>query len=158
MVINEYDVFKSGKGCLWLKTVKSYTLGGKFRDDMCVKHASDVAAIFDEVYDVASLPEEHIWALALDTKLHPIGIFEISHGTVDYSIFNVRDVFKRLLLTNATSFILVHNHPSGDAEISGDDAVTDERFKKAGDLIGIEYIDNIVVCGEKKYSSFRMKG
>lgn len=59
-------------------------------------------------------PEEYMYMICMNTKNKIIGVFEISHGSVNSSIVNPREVFQKALLANAVSIILMHNHPSGD--------------------------------------------
>jgi len=50
------------------------------------------------------------------------------------------------LTLKAACVILVHNHPSGDPEPSRPDAEVTERCRQAGDVIGIELLDHIVIA------------
>ena len=65
--------------------------------------------------------EEYMHMLCLNTKNRVIGVFEISHGTVNASIVGTREIFQKALLANAVSIILMHNHPSGDPTPSRED-------------------------------------
>ena len=97
------------------------------------------------------IAEEYMWMIAMDSKCKPIGIFEISHGTVNATLASPREVFTRLCLCGATSFVLVHNHPSGDCSPSKDDIQTTERMGECGKLMNIPLNDHIVI-GEGYYS------
>ena len=55
------------------------------------------------------------------------------------------------------NFILLHNHPSGDPTPSQEDILLTQRVRKAGDLIGIELLDHIII-GDNRYISLREKG
>lgn len=110
-----------------------------------------IRRMMSDVFHAESLAEEHMWAIALDTKCVPVGVFEISHGTVNSSLINPREVLIRLLLCGAVGFILVHNHPSGDVIPSKDDQDTTQKIKEAGKAIGISLWDHIVI-GDGYYS------
>ena len=110
-----------------------------------------IVDMFNLAFNAKCKAEEYIWLLALDKKCHLIGIFEISHGTVDSSIVTPREVFIRLCLCGATMFVLVHNHPSGETTPSQDDIKTTQRMKDSGKIMGIELIDHIII-GETYYS------
>lgn len=70
-----------------------------------------------------------------------------------------REIFKSSILSNATSMILIHNHPSGNLEPSKWDTILTDRMLKLGELIGIPVVDHIIVGGEnKEYFSFKEKG
>jgi DNA repair protein RadC len=67
---------------------------------------------------------EHFLLLALDGKGRVLALHEVSVGTLTASLVHPREVIKALVLLNAASFILVHNHPSGDPTASPEDAST----------------------------------
>ena len=89
--------------------------------------------------------DEHVWVFCLNTKGRVTGAFEASHGTVNASIMNPREVFRTALLMDATRVVLCHNHPSGDVTPSGDDVTTTHRFVEAGKLLGVPVLDHIIV-------------
>lgn len=99
------------------------------------------------------LAEEYMYMIALNSKLLPIGVFEISHGNVHMSCAGPREVFTRALLAGATAIELVHNHPSGDCHPSKEDIQITEKLKAAGELLGIAVVEHLVV-GRDKYFSF----
>lgn len=110
-----------------------------------------------ELYDIENLCEEHMYMIALDTKLRIIGTFEISHGILSASLVHPREVFKRALLVNAASIMLVHNHPSGMLKVSPEDEQVTKRFDKAGEILGVELLDHIVMSSEG-YVSMKVEG
>lgn len=114
------------------------------------------ADMLNGVFRLNKQAEEYVYMIALNVKSRPLGIFEISHGTVDRSICNPRDIFIKALLCGAVGIILAHNHPSGDATPSKDDIRMYRRIKDAGELIGIELQDNLVIGNG--YISFREEG
>ncbi|GAJ06074.1 unnamed protein product, partial [marine sediment metagenome] len=71
------------------------------------------------------------------------------------SIVHPREVFKEAVSSGAASVILAHNHPSGDPTPSEDDIKLTKRLVEAGEIMGIEVLDHIIVC-DKEYLS--MKG
>ena len=58
----------------------------------------------------------------------------------------------RALLVGASSIVLCHNHPSGDSEPSRQDMEMTERFKEAGELLGLPVMDHIIIGGSSYYS------
>ncbi len=107
--------------------------------------------------DMRHLKQEHLKLLLLDTKTRLIGEKDISIGTVNSALITPRELFIEALKMEAVAIILLHNHPSGDPSPSRDDEITTERILKAGELIGIELLDHIVI-GSHCYVSFREKG
>ena len=89
----------------------------------------------------------------------PLNCNFVSVGVVDQSIAHPREIFKSSILSNATSMILIHNHPSGNLEPSKWDTILTDRMLKLGELIGIPVVDHIIVGGEnEEYFSFKEKG
>lgn len=95
--------------------------------------------------------EEYIYMLAMDAKCYPIGLFEISHGTVNASLITPREVFMKGLLCGAVYIVIIHNHPSGNSNPSEDDKDIVKQIVDAGSLVGIKVIDSIIV-GDDYYS------
>ncbi len=93
----------------------------------------------------------------LATRSQVLAYHELSRGTVDATPVHPREIFKVALLANATAVILGHNHPSGDPSPSGDDLRLTQRVKRAGEVIGIELLDHLVIAGDQ-YVSFKERG
>ncbi|MDL1891106.1 DNA repair protein RadC [Nitrospirales bacterium NOB] len=106
-----------------------------------------LAPLFD------GLDREHFMVVGLDAKHAVIGINTVSIGSVTMSIVHPREVFKPLLLMNASAVLLAHNHPSGDSTPSQEDRALTRRLKDAGELLGIAVLDHLVL-GESRYYSF----
>ena len=115
--------------------------------------------------DVASLvggrlkgkKKEHFLALLLDTRNQLIKVSEISVGSLDTSIVHPREVFKEAISASAAAVIFAHNHPSGDPEASEDDIKLTKRLAEAGEIVGIDVLDHIIIC-DKEYLSLKGKG
>ncbi len=101
--------------------------------------------------------KEHFLALLLDTRSQLIKVSEISIGSLDTSIVHPREVFKEAISASAASVIFVHNHPSGDPEASEDDIKLTKRLAEAGEIVGIEVLDHIIIC-DKNYLSLKREG
>ena len=72
------------------------------------------------------------------------------------SVVSPRELFIEALQKNAVYIILLHNHPSGDPSPSKDDILVTRRVKEAGELIGIELLDHIII-GDNCYVSLAMR-
>jgi len=96
--------------------------------------------------------KEHFLVLCLDTRNRLINHKLVSIGSLDTSIVHPREVFKEAVSSFAASVIFVHNHPSGDPEPSKEDIELTKRLVKAGEIIGIDVLDHIIVC-DKSYLS-----
>ncbi len=66
-------------------------------------------------------------------------------GTLDQSLIHPREIFAKAIEDRAASIILAHNHPSGNLEASRQDIEVTEKLKRAGELLGIEVLDHLIV-------------
>jgi len=101
--------------------------------------------------------KEYFLALLLDTRGQLIRLAEISVGSLDSSIVHPREVFKEAVSASAASVIFVHNHPSGDPEASEDDVGLTKRLVEAGEIMGIDVLDHIII-GDRRYTSLKREG
>jgi len=101
---------------------------------------------------------EHFWTLALNTKNRLLRIIEVSVGSLNASIVHPRELFKDAVRVSAASVVVVHNHPSGDPTPSGADIQLTRRLVKAGDVLGIELLDHVVIGDGGAHASLRDLG
>ncbi|MBS3939661.1 MAG: DNA repair protein RadC [Actinobacteria bacterium] len=114
----------------------------------------DAADILKPMLD--GLDREHCVTLNLDTKHRLIAATTVSIGSVDHTFMSPREVFRDALLHGAAALVLAHNHPSGDPEPSRDDGAVTRRLGRAGNLIGIEVLDHLVVGSDRWVSLARL--
>jgi len=119
-----------------------------------LKSPEDVAAAVKS--RLKGKKKEHFFVLCLDTRNRLINNRLVSIGSLDTSIVHPREVFKEAVSSSAASVIFVHNHPSGDPEPSKEDVELTNRLAKAGEIIGIDVLDHIIVCNES-YLSLKAK-
>lgn len=102
---------------------------------------------------------EHFLVLALNTKNRLLKVIEASVGSLSASICHPREIFKEAVVVSAASVVIAHNHPSGNggATPSGADIQLTRRLVKAGDVLGIEVLDHVVIGGDE-YASLRDLG
>ena len=106
--------------------------------------------------------KEHFYTVLLDTRGRVIGTHEVSMGSLDSSIVHPREalqsaVFQKAIKGTAASVIFVHNHPSGDPRPSDEDIKLTKRLVEAGNIVGIEVLDHLIVC-DSDYISMKAKG
>lgn len=104
------------------------------------------------------LDREHFWALILSTKNRLLRMVEVSVGSLNASIVHPRELFKEAVRMSAASIVVVHNHPSGDPTPSGADLQLTRRLAKAGEVLGIELLDHIVIGDGGAHASLRHMG
>lgn len=123
---------------------------------LSLKNARDIVAVMAPVLEKEVV--EVCYALFLTTKTGLIRYHLVSRGAVSTTLVHPREVYQAALLANAACIVLCHCHPSGDPTPSPDDFAVTQRVKDAGELIGIELLDHIIVghCGQ--YVSIREMG
>jgi DNA repair protein RadC len=124
-------------------------------DKPVIKTPDDVAGLVKG--RLKGKKKEHFLALLLDTRNQLIKVAEISVGSLDTSIVHPREVFKEAISASAASAIFVHNHPSGDPTASEDDIKLTKRLAEAGEIVGIDVLDHIII-GDKNYLSLKREG
>lgn len=95
--------------------------------------------------DIRNSKKEHFAAFYLNTQNKLIERQIISIGTLNASLVHPREVFEPAIALHATGVVAVHNHPSGELEVSDDDSSVTKRLVQAGKILGIELIDHIIV-------------
>jgi len=106
--------------------------------------------------DEVQKKKEYFVVLYLNIRNQMIQKEIISIGSLNASIAHPREVFEPAVRHHAGQIILSHNHPSGDSTPSQEDKETTKRLVKAGEILGIEVVDHVIVTKEK-YVSMREK-
>jgi len=88
---------------------------------------------------------EGMWVLILNSKHRVLGVYEAARGGTSSVEVRPSDLLRAVLVLGAERFILVHNHPSGEAEPSSDDDALTHRVAKAAKLLGMTLLDHVVV-------------
>lgn len=107
--------------------------------------------------DMRHLPQEHLLLLLLNAKMKLIRDVVMFKGTVNGALLSPREIFIEALRGDAVYVVLLHNHPSGDPEPSREDIGITRRIKEAGNMIGIQLIDHIII-GDNQYISLKERG
>jgi DNA repair protein RadC len=105
------------------------------------------------------LDREHLVVVGLTAKLVPTIINTASMGVLDAAPVHPREVLKPLILSNSYTFIILHNHVTGDVTPSVSDRAATGMLQKAGKCLQIELLDHIIVgCSESSFLSFKNAG
>jgi len=103
--------------------------------------------------------DREVFAVALLTVRHRVlGLHTVSIGCLTASLVHPREVFKPAILAGSAALIVAHNHPSGDPEPSTEDVVLTRRLAAAGQLLGIEILDHLVIGEAGRFVSLRGRG
>jgi DNA repair protein RadC len=125
------------------------------KETVTVRTPKDAADLLME--ELRYLQKEHFVCLFLNTKNHVIGQETLSMGSLNASIVHPREVFRAAIKRSSASIICVHNHPSGDPTPSSEDIQITQRLVEAGDLVGIDVLDHIVI-GDQSFVSLKEQG
>jgi DNA repair protein RadC len=100
---------------------------------------------------------EHFLVILLSSKNAVIGIETVSVGTLNASIVHPREVLKPAVVNSAAAIVLAHNHPSGVPTPSQEDIAITKRIKKAGEILGIDVLDHVII-GDGAFQSLKELG
>lgn len=106
---------------------------------------------------LGDLDHEECWVLLLNNSHRLIKRVRISQGGRTSTQVDVRILLKQALLGEATSVVLVHNHPSGSCKPSRDDDQLTEAVKRATQAVNIRLIDHVIVA-DGDYFSYAENG
>jgi DNA repair protein RadC len=145
-----------GKACTILAAVELVKRSLKIKEETLpvIKSSEDVIA--QAIY-MRDKKREHLMAIYLNARNEMIYKKPMFIGTLNANLVHPREIFAMALEKNAASVILVHNHPSGDAEPSRDDLDITKRIQEAGKIMGIDVLDHIIITKSKVFS-FKGKG
>jgi DNA repair protein RadC len=102
-------------------------------------------------------PVEQFGVVMLDTRNHVLRIKIVSMGSLDQTVVYPREVFREAAGASAAAIVLFHNHPSGDPTPSPDDVALTRRLADAGEIMGIEVLDHLIL-GDGRFFSMREAG
>jgi DNA repair protein RadC len=121
------------------------------RDISSIKCSDDV---YNYVrYEMEDSLQEKFMIVCLDTRKKIILSKVLFIGTVDSSNIYARDIFREGVKCNASSIILIHNHPAGSVKPSKEDVYLTNNLIRIGKIIGIRIIDHLII-GNNRYYSF----
>ena len=110
----------------------------------------DLAAFLLPQYGTCAV--ERFGIVMLDTKHRVIRVRIVSIGSLDSAIVHPREVFREAASASAAAVVLFHNHPSGDPTPSPDDLALTTRMVSAGDVMGIDVLDHLILADQRYVS------
>jgi DNA repair protein RadC len=126
--------------------------------DLNVRNSSHSAQMFRHMItdDVVEHHEE-FWVCALSRSNRPIAYTQVSSGGLYACVVDIRQIMQMLILSNASSFMVCHNHPSGATEPSDEDIKLTKNLKSSGEIMGISMLDHIILT-KHSYTSLADRG
>ena len=125
------------------------------REDLDFSRPDTIAAYYME--QLRHQEQEIMICMMLDNQNHLLGDTMLSKGTVNATLITPREVYLEALRYHAVNLILIHNHPGGNPAPSKCDKEITERIGQAGEMLGINLLDHIII-GDHRYISFREEG
>jgi len=103
--------------------------------------------------------QEHFLIIALNTKNKVLKAEIVSTGSLTACIAEPKQIFKKLLLIDGVaSFIVAHNHPSGEVDPSENDNKITESLKKAGQILALPLFDHLIFTKAGDFYSYSEEG
>lgn len=121
-----------------------------------VCNSEQVVKLANQIVEGAD--REYVMVLSVDSKSCPVAIEVISIGTLTEALVSGREVYKHCIQCGAAGIIVIHNHPSGNPTPSKEDYLMTEKLNKVAMLLGIEFLDHIIVGDEGRYYSMSENG
>ena len=118
---------------------------------------SSSAEVYELTKDYSKADREIMLVIMVDSKNCVLSIETHSIGCIDSSAVYPREIFRSMLLKNAGSFILVHNHPSGDPTPSFMDRLITRDIVNGSMILGVKLLDHIIL-GDGRYYSMADQG
>ena len=117
-----------------------------------VQSETDLYTILN-AYGLREFAEEHFILVTMDSALYVTGIFEIAKGKPDMMSFDIREIFKRVLLMNSTIIAVAHNHPNtGKANPSEEDLTLTEDIAAGCAIMGVSLVDHVIMTLDDEMS------
>ncbi len=121
-----------------------------------VKSPEDAVKLIGQ--ELCEMDREVVCIINLKSDGTPINCTFASMGALDRSVAHPRELLKATILSNASTMIMIHNHPSGNLDPSMEDSILTDRMIKLCDLVGVSLVDHIIVGGDNTdYFSFKEK-
>lgn len=131
----------------------------KYRSERMHKRITKSSDIAVWMYNLVGMRLEEFWVIYLNRANRVVYYKRISQGGLAGTIVDPKVIFSHGLLHDASSLILVHNHPSGNTEPSEADIRLTQRVKSAGDYLDMEVLDHIILGNNyESYYSFADEG
>lgn len=124
-------------------------------DRVVIRSPGDTASVL--MPELSHLEQEHFVVLVLNTRNEMMSKYTLYRGNGNSMTIRVAEVFQEAVRRGAASIIVAHNHPSGDPAPSPEDVAITRTLVQAGDLMGIEVLDHMVI-GEQRFISMKERG
>lgn len=124
-----------------------------YNENMKIKNSLDASNIFRKIIDEHRIDYKEIFCVMLLSRANQVlGVSEIGSGSIAGVVMNTIEIFQLAILSNASSIIICHNHPSGNLNPSHQDIEYTRKLKEATRLLDISLLDHVIVSSNGHYS------
>ena len=117
----------------------------EIRDIKTILKTEDVVSICNNNFNMKNLMQENVYLFCLNSNQDITGVFLINRGSTDNSIVGKREIFISLLLTGSSRFIIVHNHPNNNLNVSNSDINITNQLNFIATILDVEFIDHVII-------------
>lgn len=137
--IREYIMVKDNFSHAKLEEVGCYNYCGE------LKYTDDIYKVLNSSFKMDTLITEVSYVIAFDHKKMPKGICKVGQGGLSETPTPMQPIFTFLLLTGASSFIVIHNHISDMPEASESDKITTKMMSMLATAFDMEFIGHMII-------------
>ena len=149
-MINLYELYNGSTG-VELVAEKCIT-----SNDVMFDSPESIMSFCNNFLKMSALADERIYLFTLNNQHSVTGVFLIGKGDAQSCLCDVCGIALRVLMMHATSYVLVHNHPSGTVTPSKMDDNMTLKCVQLASLCGLNFLDH-VICGKYGYYSYCCK-
>lgn len=126
----------------------NYKTKNKFKEMPHIDNSYAAEQLFRKIWSNKIEHVEEMYMILLNTANKSLGYSKVSTGGVSGTLVDVKVIFQIAIIGNASSFILAHNHPSGNLKPSNADIILTKKIKEAGKIMEIKLIDHLILTKE----------
>lgn len=141
MKLNSYETRLDSNGNIYMCVANTVKVDGR----TVFNSPEKLSTLFGSAIGIKQAATEYLYVGCFDNSLHCTGVFMASAGSVNTSLFPIREIMQKSLMLNACAIAVCHNHPSGDINPSNADIDSTKKIKSACDLLGISFLDHVIV-------------
>jgi DNA repair protein RadC len=108
--------------------------------------AEDVARLAR--HHLKGLQRERVIVIVCDAANAVRQVVMVSEGSMDRSLFPVREILNAVLRLDGRAFALAHNHPNGDPAQSPADICATREVREAAKVTGLRFLGHVVVTDD----------
>lgn len=129
-----------------------FELARRYQQESTLVALNNPEKVFQQAFSIKDKKQEVCLAMYVDGSQRLLKKKTLAIGSLNQNFLEFRELLKPAFLLPAAGFILVHNHPSGNAIPSEQDIAVTQQVAKGANLVGVELIDHVIVTGNNFFS------